>query len=230
MDKTKKILKIYFFILVFLAGVVPAVSAQVLLKQGSTGNDVYLLQVKLQEMGYYQGDLDSTFGSELRSAVINFQLNYGLVPDGIVGRETWLALRNFKFSDASRGQGIHSNNGWRIAALAQQYYGVPYVWAGRSPSGFDCSGFVFYVFGQQGVSIPRMADEQFKVGVWIDRSDLQMGDLVFFSTYEPGPSHVGIYIGNGQFIHASSGAGRVIRTSLYSDYYQSRYLGARRVL
>lgn len=230
MDKPKKILKICFLVLVILVSLISSVSAQELLKQGFTGNDVYILQVKLQENGFYQGSLDGNFGSELRTAVINFQMDCGLVPDGIVGGETWQALRNFKSTDASRGQGGRRSNGQRIAALAQQYYGVPYVWAGRSPSGFDCSGFVSYVFGQQGVSIPRMADEQFGAGARIDMSDLQVGDLVFFSTYEPGPSHVGIYIGNGQFIHASSGAGRVIRTSLSSEYYQSRYLGARRVI
>ena len=75
-----------------------------------------------------------------------------------------------------------------------------------------------------------MADEQFESGLAVNRRDLQVGDLVFFSTYEPGPSHVGIYIGSGQFIHASSGANEVTITPMAKQYYVERYLGARRVL
>ncbi len=224
-----------FFVILSMCIVTASVSQasaqeQTILKQGMSGNDVSILQTTLKDYGYYQGDIDKQFGAGTREAVISFQLDCGLEPDGIVGNETLQALHNFKSRDvASRGQ----NNRWkgqRIVNYAKQFLGVPYVWAGRSPSGFDCSGFISYVFGQQGISVPRMADEQFAIGLSVNQYDLQQGDLVFFTTYEPGPSHVGIYIGNGQFIHASSGAGHVTITSLSSQYYQARYLGARRII
>lgn len=230
MAKLQKITVILLMYVVFYA--IPQASAQesTVLKQGMSGSDVSILQTTLKEYGYYQGDIDQQFGSGTREAVIEFQIDCGLEPDGVVGSATLQALHNFKSRDnASRGQ----SNRWkgqRITSYAKQFLGVPYIWAGRSPSGFDCSGFVSYVFGQNGISIPRMADEQFEIGLAVNRYELQQGDLVFFTTYEPGPSHVGIYIGNGQFIHASSGAGYVTTTSMSSQYYQARYLGARRII
>ncbi|SHI63823.1 C40 family peptidase [Propionispora hippei] len=228
MKKSGKIIVCCWFVCLMVLAVMPAALAQVALKQGSSGNEVFMLQTRLREIGYYQDEADGAFGSGTRSAVINFQLDCGLAADGVVGAQTWQALRDYRVNDTSRGQ-VDRRLGQRIAVYAQNFYGVPYVWAGRSPSGFDCSGFISYVFAQNGVSLPRMADEQYNVGMWVNRADLQPGDLVFFSTYEAGASHVGIYIGNGQFVHASSGAGQVVSTSLYSQYYQARYLGARRV-
>lgn len=105
--------------------------------------------------------------------------------------------------------------------------GVPYVFGGTSRSGFDCSGFTQYVFKQSGISLPRTTSEQYKVGSSVKRDKLQAGDLVFFSTYASGASHVGIYIGGGRFVDASN-AGVGI-SNLDKDYYSSRYLGARRV-
>ncbi|MDD4170126.1 MAG: C40 family peptidase, partial [Desulfotomaculaceae bacterium] len=94
--------------------------------------------------------------------------------------------------------------------------------------GFDCSGYTSYVYKQMGVSLSRTAADQFRAGVQVSKPSV--GDLVFFTTYQRGASHVGIYIGNNQFIHASSGAGKVTITSLSDAYYSKRYLGARRVL
>jgi len=131
-------------------------------------------------------------------------------------------------SESSRR--IDTRMGVQLASYARQYLGIPYVWAGRSPSGFDCSGFVSYIFKKFDILLPRGADEQFKVGMSVSRYDLHPGDMVFFTTYEKGPSHVGIYVGDGYFIHASSGAGEVTITPLAKDYYQERYLGARRVV
>jgi peptidoglycan hydrolase-like protein with peptidoglycan-binding domain len=199
------------------------------LKQGMTGDSVYLLQIKLQELGFYSGELDANFGLDTLSAVIKFQQECNLEPDGIVGEQTFSLLHQYKFGNvSSRGQ--TREKGKDIGEFAQKFYGVPYLWAGSSPNGFDCSGFVYYIFNHFGILIPRMADEQFQVGLAVNPSELQVGDLVFFSTYEPGPSHTGIYIGNDQFIHASSAAGKVTITALSKPYYQARYLGARRII
>jgi len=107
---------------------------------------------------------------------------------------------------------------------------VPYVWGGTSPSsGFDCSGFTHYVFLQHGITIPRVSRDQFKSGSSVAYSNLKQGDLVFFSLDGDNiADHVGIYIGGGQFIHASSSKGVMI--SSFSNYWTSYYLGARRVL
>jgi cell wall-associated NlpC family hydrolase len=117
-----------------------------------------------------------------------------------------------------------------IIATAKKLIGCPYKWAGSSPSGFDCSGFVLYVFGAHGITLPRVSRSQYAEGKAVAKKDLQPGDLVFFfSTNKNVISHVGIYIGNGQFIHSSSSYG-VIITELESTYYQTRYYGARRIL
>lgn len=202
-----------------------------LLKQGATGDEVYALQMKLQECGYYQDAPDGIFGFDTKEAVISLQMDAGLPADGVVGPATKNALNQFKQGSivASRGQS-DSRKGLQLVAYAKQFLGVPYVWAGRSPAGFDCSGFISYIYDHFGISLPRMADEQFATGLSVSWRDLQPGDMVFFSTYEPGPSHVGIYIGGGQFIHASSGAEEVTITPMSKQYYVERYLGARRVL
>lgn len=121
--------------------------------------------------------------------------------------------------------------GEAIVAKAKEYLGVPYVWGGSSPSGFDCSGFTQYVMRACGYSIYRTATDQLENGYAVSYSDLQPGDLVFFErTYntDAPASHVGIYVGGGEFIHA--GGSYVKISSLSSDYYASRYVGARRIV
>ncbi len=115
-----------------------------------------------------------------------------------------------------------------IIATGQKYMGVPYVWGGATPAGFDCSGFTQYVMKQNGITIPRTAAEQFAAGSPVDKANLQVGDLVFFTTYKPGASHVGFYMGDGKFLHASSGAKEVTVSKLDEKYYTERYIGARR--
>jgi peptidoglycan DL-endopeptidase CwlO len=111
-----------------------------------------------------------------------------------------------------------------VVGIAMQYLGTPYVWAGASPSGFDCSGFVMYVFAQVGVSLPHSSYAQYGMGVGISRSQLQPGDLVFFD----GLGHVGIYIGGNQFIH-SPHTGDVVKISSMTGWYSSTFVGGRRV-
>lgn len=115
-----------------------------------------------------------------------------------------------------------------IIATGQKYMGVPYVWGGATPAGFDCSGFTQYIMKQNGITIPRTAAEQFAAGSPVDKANLQVGDLVFFTTYKPGASHVGFYMGDGKFLHASSGAKEVTVSKLDEKYYTERYIGARR--
>ncbi len=115
----------------------------------------------------------------------------------------------------------------RLTKTALRYLGVPYMWGGESLSGVDCSGFVQAVFHHNGIELPRTADAQYEVGRRVSQSRLQPGDLVFFQTYAEGASHVGIYLGEGQFVHASSSNG-VRVDSLSESYYSSRFIGARR--
>jgi cell wall-associated NlpC family hydrolase len=112
-----------------------------------------------------------------------------------------------------------------VVGIAMQYLGVPYVWGGASPSGFDCSGFIMYVYAQIGVSLPHHAASQYSAGSPVSRDALEAGDLVFFN----GLGHAGIYIGGGQFIHAPH-TGDVVKISSLSDsWYAATYVGARRL-
>jgi peptidoglycan DL-endopeptidase CwlO len=111
-----------------------------------------------------------------------------------------------------------------VVGIAMRYLGVPYVWGGSTPRGFDCSGFVSYVFAQIGVSLPHSSYAMFGMGTPVSISELQPGDLVFFT----GASHMGIYIGGGQFIHAPH-TGDVVKISSLSGYYSSNFAGGRRV-
>ncbi len=117
-----------------------------------------------------------------------------------------------------------------IIKTAKKYIGTRYVFGGTTPKGFDCSGFVQYVFKQNGFAIPRTADEQYKLGKRIKkRAELDPGDLVFFSTYEKGASHCGIYLGKNQFIHVSSSKGVRI-DSLDDSYWKPRWYGGKHIV
>jgi peptidoglycan DL-endopeptidase CwlO len=117
-----------------------------------------------------------------------------------------------------------STLGGQAVAIAEQYLGVPYVWGGASPSGFDCSGLVMYVYGRLGVSLPHNAAAQYSMGTPVPRDALEPGDLVFFD----GLGHVGIYVGGGSFIHAPH-TGPVVQISSLSGWYSSEYVGAKRI-
>ncbi|SHJ54745.1 NlpC/P60 family protein [Alicyclobacillus tolerans] len=120
-----------------------------------------------------------------------------------------------------------TGNASAIISFAEQFLGVPYVWGGTSPSGFDCSGFTQYVLAHFGIQIERTSEEQFAEGIPVSENNLQPGDLVFFSTYAPGASHVGIYIGNGLMIDAQDMG--VSIDSVFNSYWGPKYLGARQM-
>jgi len=119
-------------------------------------------------------------------------------------------------------------DGYALSSTALSLRGAPYRNGGTTPTGFDCSGFVQYVFGQHGMTMPRETRQQFRVGRNVDRGRLQPGDLVFFTTVAPGASHVGIAIGGDQFVHAPSERGVVRVEHLSATYWNRRYIGARR--
>lgn len=119
---------------------------------------------------------------------------------------------------------------WASALVdnAVRLVGIRYRWGGTTPRGFDCSGFITYVMRLMGVEVPRTTYAMHASGHPVPRDQLQVGDIVFFQTTRPGPSHAGIYIGDNQFIHSGSGFGRVTITSMDYRYYKPRYVGARR--
>ena len=120
-------------------------------------------------------------------------------------------------------------DGYALSGTALSLRGAPYKDGGIDPAGFDCSGFVRYVYEQHGVAMPRQVREQFRIGKTVDRDQLEPGDLVFFSTVAPGASHVGIVIGGDQFVHAPSERGVVRVESLNQQYWANRFIGAKRV-
>lgn len=122
-------------------------------------------------------------------------------------------------------------SGAAVADLAEQYVGTPYRWGGSSPAGFDCTGFVMWVYGQFGVGLPHNEAGQLASGEPVGADDLQPGDvLVFANTYRRGLSHVGIYVGDGQFVHAADERHGVTVSSLWDGYWGPRFVGASRAI
>ena len=196
------------------------------LQVGDRGDEVLILQQKLSQMGYVVGSMDGVYGDVTAEAVKMLQRDKKMPVDGKVSPELFKLMVG-RDLPVSRGAPVAMVR--RLIQTSFQYIGVPYWFGGNTPRGFDCSGFTRYVFANIGINLPRMADGQFAIGRPVSTERLQSGDLVFFETYEPGPSHVGIYIGNGQFISATSSRGVAV-ADLFGHYWGERYLGARRVL
>ena len=119
------------------------------------------------------------------------------------------------------------NNGDVLVASAREFTGAPYSWGGTSSRGIDCSGLVLRAMQAQGIEVPHRAAELYTMGTSVPREELKAGDLVFFETGGNGVSHVGIYVANNTFIHASTKAG--VKESELSGYYQEHYMGAKRL-
>ncbi|MEN0644963.1 peptidoglycan-binding protein [Alkalicoccobacillus gibsonii] len=204
-----------------------------ILRVGSRGAAVTELQSQLRSVGVFNQNPTGYYGNDTRDAVRKFQSANGLTADGIAGPKTFAKLgqgSTYKPNTEVKSETVSNNNNsgatvTNIVAEASKHIGVPYKWGGGTPSGFDCSGFIQYVFKQQGISVPRTAASQYSAGKSV--SSLQVGDVVFFETYKAGPSHNGIYIGNNQFIHSGSSSGVTI-TSLDNSYWKPRYIGAKR--
>ncbi|MET3504390.1 C40 family peptidase [Halalkalibacter oceani] len=204
-----------------------------LLKEGAKGASVKKTQQVLEEYGYYQG-VDGIFGPRTTAAVKQFQQAHGLQVDGIIGPETKKALKAPQVKAAAISaepeeqqveQQVEQPVQNSLIQTALSLQGIPYAWGGTSTAGFDCSGFIQYVFRQHNKQLPRTTRELFRSGQSV--SQLKTGDLVFFSTAQSGPSHAGIYLGNRQFIHAGSSTGVTV-SSLDQPYWSHRYLGGKR--
>lgn len=126
-------------------------------------------------------------------------------------------------------QPVGGGDGYAIAGTALGLRGTPYRNGGTDPSGFDCSGFVWYVFGQHGIRVARTVGEQFREGTEVRADTIEPGDLLFFATQGSGASHVGMAIGGDEFVHAPSSRGEVRVERLSAPYWSSHYIGARRI-
>ena len=223
-----------------------------MLQQGSEGHDVLILQQRLKSLGY-EVEADGVFGYSTYRAVIAFQRDEKLTISGKVDRGTWRALKKRtsenkpaatakpeeRTKDEPAPAAVKAPESApflpkkkvdAIIKTAKKYLGTKYVFGGTTPKGFDCSGFVQYVFKQNGFTLPRAADEQYKLGQRVKKpAELEPGDLVFFSTYEKGASHCGIYLGKNQFIHVSSSKG-VRVDSLDDSYWKPRWYGGKHIV
>ena len=215
------VIGLFFCFSAFMGGKHLAEAASV--QEGDEGDRVLAVQLRLIDLGYNVPKATGTYDERTTRAVTTYQKQARLSQTGAVDEITWHFLMDY-----GKGGNYGKKDVGRLLNLAMRYGGVPYVWGGATPEGFDCSGFVQYVFAQIGVNLPRTADVQYEVGRKIMQSDLQQGDLVFFETYEPGASHDGIFVGDGQFIAANSGTGVAV-VSLADPYWSGRYLGARRL-
>lgn len=182
-------------------------------------------QQKLLFLGYSQEKPSGRMSEATENALKKFQKDNDLKSSGKLDDKTYRKLNWIAFTK----EGITKVKGKDIVNAASKHKGVPYVFGGTTPKGFDCSGYVQYVFQKKKAKLPRAADEQALQGIFVTQSQLKPGDLVFFTTYAAGASHVGIYAGNNKFWSATSSKG-VALVSLKDSYWKSRYYGARRVL
>ncbi|SHN18965.1 NlpC/P60 family protein [Gracilibacillus kekensis] len=216
---------------------------------GDTGDEVKELQEALHYFGYYRANIDGIFGEKSDQALRAYKQDKGLeihhieaeikeektVEPQIASVEVVKQEENTSESPDKEEQKTtaesvqkttNTENLGGLLTNAKAVIGTPYRWGGTTTAGFDCSGYLQYVFQQIGVALPRTVSDIWNATKKVNQPSV--GDLVFFETYKPGPSHAGIYLGNGQFIHAGESNGVEI-TSVDNSYWSERYLGAKRV-
>ena len=202
-----------------------------ILKVGSSGEAVQTLQLQLKKLGYFSGTGTGYYGSVTREAVIAFQRANGLSADGIAGPAT----RKKAFSNnTASAPNIATTSAAAIADIALKQIDKPYALGGNGPSRYDCSGLAYYAMTNAGYKVPRYSASAYSdMSSWSKISktgSLQKGDLVFFrSDTSSYISHMGIYTGDGQFVHASSGQNRVMVSSIDNVYWARNFVLARRV-
>lgn len=215
------------------------------IEYGDNNPDVKMVQEVLLFYGYYHGSVDSNYGPLTEQAIeeLEAELENGLDQEEEQTEETETSTSDDGaiIEDESSSEEEQSEvekedtevmqldvqtNDLDIIPAAKEHMGTPYVWGGTNPDGFDCSGFIHFLYDEQDVAIPRTVNE-----IWNFSNEVSspsVGDLVFFETYQAGPSHLGIYLGDNQFIHAGTSSGVEI-SNLEEDYWDERYLGAKRI-
>ncbi|WP_186577753.1 C40 family peptidase [Aquibacillus kalidii] len=214
---------------------------------GDTGKDIETIQKALHYFGYYKDELDGIYGPMTDQALKAFQQDHGIEVQPEVNEKTINAIYTAEPTEVTQPKEKSKEQeatepkepkqvpkaveqqAYSTATLisnAKQYVGTPYVWGGESPGGFDCSGYIQYVFQTVNIQLPRTVSDIWNMTKPVN--ELSIGDFVFYETYKAGPSHMGIYVGNGQFIHAGESRGVEI-SNMNNSYWEPRYLGAKRL-
>ena len=234
MPQKRKLLVSFFTILVlaFLSVQPTFAYSNVTLKSGMNSSTVSKLQKDLKTLGFMSISPTGYFGDITKAAVIKFQKKYSMTPDGIAGTQTLGKIDKLSGRSATVSRSDSESTSQKIIDYAIRFLGVNYVWGGTTPKGFDCSGFVKYVYSKFGITLNRVAADQSKQGTTVKKANLHLGDLVFFDTNGGSNhiNHVGLYIGSGKFIQASSGNSGVVISNLTGGFYSQTFMKAKRII
>ncbi len=206
---------------------------RLVLYPGARGEAVSAVQARLKDLGYISSsDVTGYYGDATKAAIAQFQRSSGIYTDGVTGPVTRRAL--FSGSAVRKSAATAQTSAAKIADVALTQLGKPYIWGGNGPSSYDCSGLIYYSMTNAGFKVQRLSAAAYsQVAEWAKitgTSSLQKGDLVFFrSDTSSYISHMGVYTGGGQFVHASSGQAKVMTSSLDNVYWARNYMFARRV-